>query len=117
MKLFVKTPSDETVTLNVGYRESIISMKQKIQEILGIPPIHQKIMFAGISLKDERTLYQYAIQTETTFYLIIHSKRKYKKIFHKNLNFRSKEKFRISFLLYFLTIHSRVQKNIKRRPM
>ena len=69
MQIFVRSLRGKTVTLNVDPNDTIVNVKLKIQNVEGIRPETQQLIFSGKQLEEWKTLSAYSIQQESTLHL------------------------------------------------
>lgn len=70
MQIFINTPEQSMITLEVEPTDRIEDVKAKIQERTGIPPENQKLIFADKELVEGNSLQDYSIQKDSTLQLI-----------------------------------------------
>ena len=68
--LRVKMLTGETFFVAVATSASVEDVKEKIREQIDVPTRHQRLVYAGIPMQDDKTLSDYIIAKEDTLYLI-----------------------------------------------
>lgn len=72
MKIYVKTLTGHTITLDAEPFDTILKIKEQILNNQGTPIDQQIIIFAGQKLTDnERLLSGYNIQSESTIHMVV----------------------------------------------
>ena len=77
MQIFVKTPlvqdgwNSKTVTLNVEKEDTIDNVKTKLFKKTGIPKHHQRLVFCGKTLREETTVLDNNIETDSSVHLML----------------------------------------------
>jgi ubiquitin len=70
MSIVIKTLTGKSITLNVESHDSIDSVKQKIQDKVGMHIDQQRLIFAGRQLEDRMTLSSCNITAYATLHLV-----------------------------------------------
>ena len=69
--VFSKTLKGKTIKLEVELNDTIFDIKNKIQDIEGIPSDQQRLLFSGKELIDEKLWSDYNVPIECTLNLLL----------------------------------------------
>ena len=70
-QIFVKTLTGKTMTFDIQNNQTVLRLKDAIQERDGIPPEEQSLIFRGRRLKDGQKLNAYGIKERSTIHLVM----------------------------------------------
>ncbi|CAG9860754.1 unnamed protein product [Phyllotreta striolata] len=71
MLVKVVTLTGEERMIDVEPSDKIYSIKEKLEEKEGIPPVQQRLVFQGKQLKDDRTINSYKLKGGTILHLVV----------------------------------------------
>ena len=69
-KIFVKTLDGRAITLDIHKKDSVLNIKEKIEDKEGISPNEQKLYCIGRQLVDDRSLNDYYIKNRSILHLV-----------------------------------------------
>ena len=69
--IHIKTLTGKTVDINVAPFDDIEYIKYLFQDKEGVPPDQQRLIYNGVMLKDNKTIFDYKIEKESTLHLVL----------------------------------------------
>jgi large subunit ribosomal protein L40e len=74
MRFFVRTLGGTEIELDMELKDTIQSLKEKVQDKTGIAPPMQRLIYAGKVLEAYRILGDYNVQKDAKMHLIVRSR-------------------------------------------
>eukprot|EP01115_Flamella_aegyptia_P002321 TRINITY_DN136346_c0_g1_i1.p1 TRINITY_DN136346_c0_g1~~TRINITY_DN136346_c0_g1_i1.p1 ORF type:complete len:77 (+),score=13.21 TRINITY_DN136346_c0_g1_i1:1-231(+) len=74
MQLSIRTLTGKAITIEVEQTDTILSVKEKVQDKEGIPPEQQRLSYVGSILADEKTLADIKFVREPLLHLVLRSR-------------------------------------------
>ena len=71
MRVFVKTLTGKTVVAMLETSAGVMELKECIEQSEDIPADEQRLIFAGLQLKDDAMLADFCIRDESTVHLVL----------------------------------------------
>jgi len=71
MMIKVKTLTGKEVELDVEVSDTIVRIKERMEEKEGIPPIQQRLIFGGKQMHDEKTAKDYNIEGGSVIHMVL----------------------------------------------
>uniref|UniRef100_A0A6B2LVV2 Ubiquitin-like domain-containing protein n=1 Tax=Arcella intermedia TaxID=1963864 RepID=A0A6B2LVV2_9EUKA len=71
MQIKVKTLTGKEVDLNVEPSDTILKLKERIEEKEGISPPQQRLIFSGRAMADNKTVGDYQLKAGAVIHLVL----------------------------------------------
>ena len=69
-QIYIKTLQGKNITLDITNNDTILSIKQRIENMEQIPISEQRVVFNGKQLEDTNTIGSYKIEPYSLIYLV-----------------------------------------------
>lgn len=74
MQIFVKTLSGHVMTVDLPDELNVKNLKDLIKQRENYPIEQQRLLYAGKQLEDDRSVYDYGIQAQSTLFLVMRNR-------------------------------------------
>lgn len=71
MLIKVKTLTGKEIELDIEPSDSVIRIKERVEEKEGIPPAQQRLIFGGKQMSDEKTANDLGIEGGSVLHLVL----------------------------------------------
>jgi len=66
----VKTLTGKEIEIDIELTDTVERIKERVEEKEGIPPVQQRLIFAGKQMNDEKTAKEYNIEGGSVLHLV-----------------------------------------------
>lgn len=67
----VKTLTGKEIEIDIEPTDTIARIKERVEEREGIPPVQQRLIFAGKQMSDDRTAREFNIEGGSVLHLVL----------------------------------------------
>ena len=67
----MKTLTGKDIEIDIEPSDTIERIKERVEEKEGIPPVQQRLIFAGKQMNDEKTAREYNIEGGSVLHLVL----------------------------------------------
>ncbi|WZN62149.1 ubiquitin-NEDD8-like protein [Chloropicon roscoffensis] len=67
----VKTLTGKEIEIDIELTDTVERIKERVEEKEGIPPVQQRLIFAGKQMNDEKTAKEYNIEGGSVLHLVL----------------------------------------------
>lgn len=71
MMIKVKTLTGKEIEIDIEPTDTIARIKERVEEREGIPPVQQRLIFAGKQMSDDRTAREFNIEGGSVLHLVL----------------------------------------------
>uniref|UniRef100_A0A060T090 ARAD1C06050p n=1 Tax=Blastobotrys adeninivorans TaxID=409370 RepID=A0A060T090_BLAAD len=71
MLVKVKTLTGKEIELNIDPEDKIYRLKERVEELEGIPPAQQRLIFSGKQMNDDQTASFYKLEAGSQLHLVL----------------------------------------------
>lgn len=67
----MKTLTGQSIQIDIETTDTILRVKERVEEKEGIPPPQQRLIFGGKQMNDEKTVKDYNIEAGAALHLVL----------------------------------------------
>jgi len=71
MQIKVKTLTGKTIQIDIEPEDTVLRIKERVEEKEGIPPPQQRLIFGGRAMGDEKKALDFGINPGDTLHLVL----------------------------------------------